>query len=187
MPLSRGWTHRVDSSDRPEFVRVLNGLAAIKRVDLSKDAYELWWLCMNKWSIDDFKEAAGYLLRNCEFMPAPYDFEQLRKKAETGAHEAWSLALQHAEGAWRNGELGDALIDRVIAMLGGYRVIALSNMDKLGFLERRFTHAYNDFLDTGAVRKALPDLLGRRRLQNDTPDLLRGNEIGSGMNQDRYG
>ena len=100
---------RMDNSDRPEFVRVLNGLAAIKRVDLTTDAYELWWNAMQGRKIGDFKDAAGYLLKNCQFMPTPYDFEQLRKKGETSAHEAWSMALNHSEGAWRQGVLGDAL------------------------------------------------------------------------------
>ena len=159
----------MDSSDRPEFARVLNGLAAIKRVDLTKEAYELWWRTMKDWPISDFEDAAGYLLKNCQFMPTPYDFEQLRKKGEISAHEAWSIALHHAEGAWRKGALGDALTDRVIAMLGGYGVIALTNKDKLGFLERRFMDAYNEFLDTGVVRKALPALTERTRLQNDSP------------------
>ncbi len=159
----------MDSSDRPEFVRVLNGLAAIKRVDLTKDAYELWWQCMKDWSIDAFKDAAGYLLKNCQFMPAPFDFEQLRKKGDVSAHEAWSKALHHAEGAWRQGVLGDALTDRVVEAQGGYSVIALTHKDKLGFVERRFLDAYNDLLDTSVVREALPDLTERTRIQNGSP------------------
>ena len=124
---------------------------------------------MRDWSIKDFREAAGYLLKNCQFMPAPQDFEQLQKKGETSAHDARALALHHAERAWRYGVLGDALTDRVIAMLGGYRVIALTNTDKLGFYERRFLDSYNDLLDTGGVREALPDLMKMTRLQNDSP------------------
>ena len=160
----------MDSGDRPEFVQVLNGLAAIRRADLTKEAYELWWQSMKNWSIDGFKDAAGYLLKNCQFMPAPYDFEQLRKKGKPSAHEAWAKALDHAAGgAWRNGLLGDALTDRVIATLGGYSVIALTHKDKLGFLERRFLDAYNDLLDTSVVREALPDLTDRTRIQNGLP------------------
>ncbi len=159
----------MDSSDRPEFVRVLASLAAIKRVDLTKDVYDLWWNALQCWEIGDFKDAAGYLLKNCQFMPSPYDFEQLRKKGEPSAHEAWAMALQHAEGPWRNGVLGDARTDRVIAMLGGYRLVALTNSDKLGFLERRFLDAYNDLLDTGGVREALPNLTERARLQHRSP------------------
>ena len=159
----------MDNSDRPEFVRVLNGLAAIKRVDLTKDVYELWWNAMQGWNIGDFKDAAGYLLKNCQFMPSPYDFEQLRKKGEPSAHEAWAKALDHAKGAWKKGVLGDALTDQVVAMLGGYRLIALTNSDKLGFLERRFMDAYNDLLDAGGVRDALPNLTERARIQNGSP------------------
>ncbi len=166
MPLMSGWRHPVDSSDRPEFVRVLNGLAAIKRVDLTKEAYELWWQCMKNWPIEDFKEAASYLLKNCQFMPTPYDFEQLERKSAPSAHEAWAQALQHADGPWRQGVLGDALIDQVVSMLGGYRTLALTDGDKLGFLERRFIDAYNDFQDTNVVREALPNLSQRPRLQN---------------------
>ena len=163
------WRHQMDSSDRPEFVRVLNGLAAIKRVDLTKDAYELWWRSMKDWFIDDFKEAAGYLLNNCQFMPSPYDFEQLRKKGETSAHEAWAMALHHAGGAWRKGVLGDVLTDRAVSMLGGYRLIALTDSDKLGFLERRFMDAYNDLLDTNVAREALPNLTERTRIKHRLP------------------
>ena len=159
----------MDSSDRPEFVRVLNGLAEIKRIDLTTDAYELWWQSMKNWSLNDFKDAAGYLVLKCQFMPTPYDFEQLRKKGETSAHEAWAKALQHAEGAWRQGVLGDALTDQVVATLGGYRLIALTNSDKLGFLEHRFLDAYNDLLDTNGVREALPDLIERTQIQNSSP------------------
>ena len=93
MPVSRGWGQLVDSSDRPEFVRVLNSLAAIRRVDLTEDAYELWWQSMKDWPIDDFKDAAGYLLKNCQFMPTPFDFEQLRKKSEPSAREAWASVI----------------------------------------------------------------------------------------------
>ena len=159
----------MDSGDRPEFVRVLNGLAEIKRADLTKDSYELWWQSMKNWSIDDFRDAAGYLLLNCKFMPTPYDFQQLRKKGEVSAHEAWAVALQHATGAWRQGVLGDVLTDRVIAALGGYSVIALTHKDKLGFLERRFLDTYDDLLDTSVVREALPDLTERTRIQNGSP------------------
>ena len=121
----------MEPENREEFVRVLMGIATIKRVDLTEQAFELWWNAMQGWQISDFKDAAGYPLNNCQFMPTPYDFEQLRKKGEPSAHEAWSKAMQHADGAWRKGVLGDALTDRVIAMLGGYSVIAFTTKQKL--------------------------------------------------------
>jgi len=156
----------MDSSDRQEFVRILTGLAALKRVDLTKEVYEMYWRSMKDWSLDDFADAASHLVKNCQFMPSPYDFEQLRKAHETSAHEAWSMAINHAGGDWRYGPLGDALIDRGVEMLGGYSVIALTNKDKLGFLERRFIDAYNDFSDSTDVRQALPKLADRTQLKD---------------------
>ena len=128
---------------------------------------------MNDWLIDEFRDAASYLVKNCQFMPTPYDFEQLRKKSEVCASEAWSLALDHAGGAWRKGRLGDAMIDRVVAMLGGYRVIALTSADKLGFLEHRFRNAYNDISDANDVREALPNLTETSRSKSGPPVLTR--------------
>ena len=128
---------------------------------------------MNDWPIDDFRDAAGYLIKNCQFMPAPYDFEQLRKKGDTTAHEAWSMALHHADGPWRKGVLGDATTDRVVAMLGGYKVIALTNMDKLGYLEHRFKNAYKDLSSADGVRKALPDLTAAPMVHRVSPILTK--------------
>ena len=169
MPQRSFWSKQVEASEKKEFVRVLTSLADIKRVDLTKETYEMWWNCMRDWTISDFSDAAGFLLKNCQFMPTPFDFEQLRKKREPSAHEAWAKVMCHVEGAWRQGVLGDALIDRVIAMLGGYRLIALTSSDKLGFLERRFMDAYNDLLDTGGVRAALPRLTERARIRHGAP------------------
>ncbi len=158
----------MDSSDRPRFVEVLTGLAEIWRVDLTKEAIEIWWRGMKDWSIEEFRTAAGHLIKNSQFMPKPYDFEQLLKAGETSAYEAWSLALEHAKGAWRQGVLGESRIDRVVAMVGGYRAIALTDTDKLGFLERRFMAAYDDLSHSSGVRKALPKLTDRVRIGNNS-------------------
>ncbi len=159
----------MNNSDRPEFVRIINGLAAIYRIPLTKEAYEIWWLSLKNWPVKKFKDAAGYLLKSCQFMPSPYDFEQLRKKGDLSAQEAWSMVLEHAGGAWRSGALGDKTINRAVATLGGYEVIAHTNTKNLGFLERRFRDAYNDFVDSSDVREALPDLKDVVRLQNSSP------------------
>jgi len=156
----------MDAENREEFVRVLAGIAEIKSKEMTTEAFEIWWNLMQGWEISDFKKAAGYLLKNCQFMPQPFDFEQLRKKGAKSAREAWGLALAHAEGPWRQGVLGDTLIDQVVAILGGYRMIALTNSDRLGFLERRFIDAYGDFQDSDDVREALPNLSERSRLTN---------------------
>lgn len=160
----------MDNKDKPEFVRVLNGLAAIKHVDLTEEAYEMWWLSMVDWQLSDFTEAAGFLLKNCQFMPAPNDFEDLRKRTMPSAHEAWENAQSACLG-WRkkNCKSGDAMTDRVVSVIGGYRQIALCDVDKLMFLEKRFIETYNDFKCGNNVRQALPNLIDRPQLRHDLP------------------
>jgi len=152
------WNQPVEAENREEFVRVLTGIATIKRVDLTKEAFDLWWNSMQGWDIGDFKDAAGYLLKNCQFMPSPYDFEELLKKQRPSAHEAWADALCFAGGGWRTGLHDDDRINCVVSALGGWSVIALCDLEKLGFLERRFIETYNDFIDGDDVRQALPNL-----------------------------
>lgn len=152
----------MQTNDRKKFVEVLNGLASIKRYEFTTQAYELWWRSMQDWSIEDFAEAATYLVKNCQFMPTPYDFEQLRKAAKPSAHEAWATALSFANGGWRkSNSCGEESVDAAVASIGGWQVVALCDIEKLGFLERRFLETYNDFADREEVRTALPQITVR--------------------------
>lgn len=149
----------MQASDKAEFVRVLTGLAAIKRVDMTKEAYEMWWLSMREWDITEFREAASHLIKTCEWMPSPYDFDQLKRLERPSANEAWEMAITHSNGHWRkNRSCGDHNIDSVVSTMGGYQALAMCEIDKLGFLERRFLSTYNDFSDSHAARAALPYL-----------------------------
>ena len=160
----------METNDKKEFVRVLTGLAAIKRVDMTKEAYEMWWASMQDWPIDEFREAAGYLLKTCEFMPTPFDFAELKKLQRPSAHEAWSTALSHCNGTWRTTRsCGDNRVDAAVASVGGYQALALCDLDKLGFYEKRFIEAYGDFVESDDARKALPDLTERTTVRVGGP------------------
>src|SRR5687768_10393899 len=84
-------------SDKPKFVTTLVGLAAIKGRELTDEAIDLWWLSMATWSIEDFTAAAAHLIGSCQFMPTPYDFQQLRKAGELTPGEAWEHVLSGAK------------------------------------------------------------------------------------------
>ena len=148
---------------------MLTGIATIKRVDLTAEAFELWWNAMKEWDIGDFKDASSYLLKNCQFMPAPHDFEEILKKQRPSALEAWADALCFASGDWRTGLHEDNRINSVVGALGGWSVIALCDNAKLGFLERRFIDTYNDFIGADDVRLALPILTERSTERIDGP------------------
>lgn len=150
----------MQSHDRPRFLAVLNGLAAIKPgAKLTPEALALWWSSMSAWSIEEFCKAADHLARECEFFPNPYHFEQLRKAGRETTAEAWVRAVKHAaSSAYRDGPLGDTAIDTCVRAIGGYMAIAMCDTDKLHFLERRFCEHFEAKQDAEDVREALPAL-----------------------------
>lgn len=174
-------------ADKPAFIKQLMGLAAIKPGKaLTPEAYEIWWMAMAAWSLEDFKAAAAQLAGSIEFMPSPFHFEQLRKAGRSTAGEAWASVLQYVRNDWSplgpilNGgtsEPQSELVKRVVAAIGGYRAIAQSNTENTHFLERRFCEHYEDMQDALEIREALPQLTGSsdsRRLNGakSTQELL---------------
>lgn len=140
-------------NDRAEFVRTLNGLAAIKRVELTPEALSIWWAAMAKWSIEDFKAAASHLVSSCEWMPSPYHFERLRVAGDPTPGEAWELVLSGAKL-----EPGSRA-ERAARIVGGQYAIRHANVEKeLPFIARRFKEAYDELTDVDAVRVAIPQV-----------------------------
>lgn len=151
-------------SDLPQFARILNGLAALKPgKPLTPEALDLFWNAMQDWSIEDFHAAANRLAKECEFMPNPYHFEQLRKAAKPTAGEAWARVLAAVRSsAYANGL--DPLLDRVAQACGGYRAIGQCTDDGLPFMEKRFVEHYEAIQGAVETREELPAITGNVRL-----------------------
>lgn len=145
-------------ADKPAFLAVLNGLAAVKPgAKLTPEALEVWWRAMRPWSIEDFRAAAAELVRTVEFFPNPFHFEQLRKAASRiTAGEAWARVREVARAGGTTS--GDPRIDRVARVLGGYRTLGMTSTDQMQFLERRFVEHFEDMGDADDAREALPQL-----------------------------
>jgi hypothetical protein len=147
-------------NDRPEFLRILNGLAAIKPgKGLTPEALDVWWQAMGDWALANFREAAGHLARTVEFMPSPFHFEQLRKAGRETAAEAWVRVVRQSP-RWRGGEQGDPdpLIDACIRAIGGNEKIAMTDVAELHWLEKRFSEAYEELRDVQEHRDAVPQI-----------------------------
>lgn len=149
-------------ADRPHFVETLVAFAEIKGRKLSLPQVELYWRSMREWPIEAFDMAAEHLLKTSQYFPDPYAFEQLRKSTRATAGEAWKLALEHASSSrYRYGDLGVELIDDCVHMLGGYVAIAMCDVDRVHFLERRFSEHFETKQDAVETRAALPQLATR--------------------------
>jgi hypothetical protein len=150
------------AADKPEFARILNGLATIKPgAKLTAEGLELFWMALSSWSIQDFRAAAAQLARTSEFFPNPYHFEQLRKAGRLSAGEAWAevRAIVRAGGEMH----GDPVVDATVRVLGGYRALGMTASDQMQFLERRFAEHYEDIGDREDTREALPAIAGDPR------------------------
>jgi hypothetical protein len=168
--------------DRQPFLEVVLGFAELKGKHLSAPALELYWRAMRNWSLDDFRAAAEQLLRTCEFMPVPADFEGLRRAGKATSGEAWVAVLEHCTGPYRYGEGIDngGPIDQAVAVLGGYRAVAMHNSNFLHALERRFAEHYASGVEVSAVRAALPQIAAnnRPRIRREGPRHLIGEANG---------
>lgn len=167
-------------SEKIELVKILAGLSTIKPgVKLTPEAFEVWWLAMQDWPLNEFRAAAARLALTCEFMPSPFHFHQLRRAARQTAGEAWTDALKHVRsGDWRMGAQGDYHTERAVRAIGGWVAIALCNEDKLHFIERRFAEHYEAMMDAEDTREALPAIAGpSRKPARLTADQLLGSLV----------
>lgn len=160
--------------DRKAFGQVVLGLAELFGKELSAPALELYWHSMQSWSIDDFRDAAELLLRKCEFMPAPKDFEALRRAAQPLAGEAWARVLAHLRGGYRSGAGVDdgGPIDKAVLSLGGYQSLAFRDTQYLGIDERRFVERFAQVVEAVEVRRVLPRLAHPMSGTTSRPRLL---------------
>jgi len=164
-------------ADRKDFLEVIIGFAELKGKQLSAPALELYWRSMQAWSLDDFRKAAEHLIRTCEFMPMPKDFEDLRKAGRATSGEAWAAVLKFARTSYSpnfpvdprylRGPLADPLVQRAVNAVGGWNAIAMSNSESTHFLERRFAEHFESMSDSVDIREAVPEIAysGTRSLQ----------------------
>lgn len=158
------------STDRIEFLRVLNGLAAVlPGAQLTAEALEIWWGAMAQWTLAEFRGAASLLVSKQKWMPGPHDFEALRRVDEPTAVEAWAQALAACRG-WRHPDaLPQGRIARAAAAVGGYRAIAMSDVEaQLPHIARQFKEAYDQLSTVEETRESLA-ALGLGRLSGPKP------------------
>lgn len=150
------------TSDKPDFLRVMNGMAAMRKTQLIPEVLDLWWACMTDWAIEDFKAATLQVLKSTDFMPTPKDFEDLRKAGRPSSGEAWArvVALVRS-GSWRYDTGLDELTNAAVDALGGYKAIAMHDESALHFLERRFAEHYETIQDKREIREAVPAIAQR--------------------------
>jgi hypothetical protein len=158
----------MNDADKPKFAAALTELTALKPgAKLTTLQFESWWNAMRgRWTIKEFLAACERLVFECEFMPNPYHFEQLRKAGQTTPGEAFAKAMEVARDCRPHDRLssGDPRIDAAARACGGYFAMGQYETEKLGFLERTFTEHFESISEAEDKRQALPNLTGGSKL-----------------------
>ena len=147
--------------DFKRFMAIMTGMAKLYEREIDATLLDAYWMALRDWDLDDFEKAAALLMGTEKFMPRPAAFNDLRKAGKPTPGEAWARAVQACGSAIQcgqvtpNGTCGDPMIDDVVRMIGGYGAIAMCEVDKLHFLERRFAEHYESLEDRQTVREAV--------------------------------
>lgn len=138
--------------DRKPFLEVVIGFAELKGKALSAPALELYWNAMQHWPLDAFRAAAQQLVRTCQWMPTPKEFEDLLRAAEPTAGEAWdAVYLGH-------GELTPRAARAALIASNGRRLAMLDIEREIPHVQRRFLEIYDELTDVEQTREVLPYL-----------------------------
>ncbi len=162
-------------NDKPQFLAVLNGLAAVKPgAKLTNEGLDVWWASFADWAIEDFRNAAAKLAKRHEFMPNPFHFEELRKASRPTAGEAFAVAREIAKQArpHSSSSSGDPRIDAAAAACGGYFAMGQHETEKIGWLEKRFAEHYESISEAEDTREAVPQIAGQPRARISGPQPL---------------
>ncbi len=150
--------------DRKAFVEVVMGFAELKGKQISAPAIELYWRALQHWALSDFRAAAEHLLRTCQWMPVPKDFEDLRRNAEPTAAEAWDAVFHH------NGVATARATRAAHIAANGRRLGHLDLEREVPHVQRRFMDIYRELSDVEESRAALPHIENTTiRLRSEGP------------------
>lgn len=154
----------MQTDDANRFRDLLRGMGRVFGNEPDAVILDAYWLALQSWELDEFEQACGHLLATSKFMPRPADFTELRKAARMTAGEAFARARVLAAGCWERDlaslTSGDARLDAAVRAVGGYRAIAVSTHENIGFLERRFFEHFESISEAEDIREALPQLAG---------------------------
>lgn len=146
----------MQQADFQRFHAIMTGMAKVYEREIDNPLLDAYWLALGDWSLGEFERGAATLMRTSKFMPRPADFNDLRKADRPTAGEAWARVLEHCKrGRYRDGSGIDPEIDQAVRALGGYRAIAMTEVDQLRFVERRFAEHYGDIEGAQDARAAL--------------------------------
>lgn len=174
-------------NDKHEFVEWLQGVAAMKRVDLSPAVIRIWYQTLIEYDLGAVKLAFEKHLKDPDgghWMPQPSDIIRI---IDGGVGEqaelAWAKAFRAVSlvGAYSDVVFDDAIIHAVIDGMGGWVKFCAGEHKDFDFKRLEFVKAYRAIKNRG-VSEYVGVLQGISNAQNRMhgfrlqPPMLVGNE-----------
>ena len=176
-------------NDRAEFARVLNGVSAMYRVELSPDVVELWWAVLADYDMAAIKQALTKHLRNPDtgqFMPKPADVVKfMAGTTQDAALLSWAKVHRAVRqvGSYSDVVFDDPIIHAVLQDMGGWIKLCEMLETDVPFRAKEFENRYRAYARNQERPQCLPILTGRANLHNGahghalTMPMLIGDEI----------
>lgn len=177
----------MNENDKKEFVEWLQGIAAMKRVDLSPAVIRIWYQTLIEYDLGAVKLAFEKHLKDPDgghWMPQPSDIIRI---IDGGVGEqaelAWAKAFRAVSlvGAYSDVVFDDAIIHAVIDGMGGWVKFCAGEHKDFDFKRLEFVKAYRAIKNRG-VSEYVGVLQGISNAQNRMhgfrlqPPMLVGNE-----------
>lgn len=156
----------MENKDRPEFMRLLLGLAETYRREASEALIDGYWLGLADMPVADIRKGVAACLKTSTFMPSP---AEIRSKAMGGselkAAEAWTDVLAdmragHGSG-WGKGKpfKSDDRTQHIVRLLGGWGALDNTGSDDLHqWTRKEFLRLYGLITEDEICRPiGLPD------------------------------
>lgn len=146
----------MNENDKKEFVDWLQGIAAMKRVDLSPSVIRIWYQTLIEYDLSAIKSAFEKHLKDPDgghWMPQPSDIIRI---IDGGVGEqaelAWAKAFRAVSlvGSYSDVVFDDAIIHAVIDGMGGWVKFCQGEYKDFDFKRLEFVKAYRAIKNRGA-------------------------------------
>lgn len=161
----------MNQSEKAEFGKLLAGVMAFYRQDLSEFASDVWFATCSGFDMDQVRKAFTAHATDPErgqFPPKPADIVRALQGTKTDRSLiAWGkvLGAMQRVGAYTTVCFDDPAIHAAIVDLGGWVQICRSSMDELPHLERRFCQSHKAYASRGTFEYP-PRLAGAHDMEN---------------------
>ena len=165
------------AEDKREFNEIMQRALEFYDKELSAGALQLYWDCVKKFSMEDFRMAMSSCLTNPDkgqFMPKPADIiRQLEGSNQNQAAVAWSKVMEAIGrvGPYKDVVFDDPIIHRAISDMGGWIHLCGMTDDDAPFRGNEFEKRYQGY----SARNITPDyenvLTGILNLHNQVEDI----------------